>query len=110
MKIPNGEGCFFSFTRLDLGNNIIPSDDRRISFGWIIDGFSKPQSHNLSRNQALNLIHQKIQLIYRGYLVLGVVIGAVISGTFGLPDDSDSDLVEISSCKNITSIKIFHKD
>ena len=61
---------------------------------------------NLSRNQALNLIHQKIQLIYRGYLVLGVVIGAVISGSFGLPDDSDSDLVEISSCKNITSIKI----
>ena len=43
--------------------------------------------------------------MHRGYLVLGVVIGNVNSGSFGL---SDSDLVEIPSLKNITSIKIFH--
>ena len=47
--------------------------------------------------------------MHRGYLVLGVVIGNVNSVPFGLPDDSDSDLVEIPSLKNITSIKIFHE-
>ena len=58
------------------------------------------QNHNhinLLRDQVLNLIHQKIQLIHRGHLVLVVIIGTEIS---------DSDSVESPSCKNLTSMKI----
>jgi hypothetical protein len=67
------------------------------------------QNHNhifLLRGQVLNLIHQKIQLIHRGYLVLVVIIGIEISGSVGLPDDPDSDSVESSSCQNLTSMRI----
>jgi hypothetical protein len=67
------------------------------------------QNHNhiyLLKGQVLNLIHQKIQLIHRGYLVLVVIIGTEISGSVGLPDDPDSDSVESPSCENLTSMKI----
>ena len=67
------------------------------------------QNHNhinLIRYQVLNLIHQKIQLIHRGYLVLVVIIGTEISGSVWLPDEPDSDSVESPSCKNLTSMKI----
>jgi len=67
------------------------------------------QNHNhinLLRDQVLNLIYQKIQLIHRGYLVLVVIIGTEISGSVGLPDDPDSDSVESPSRKNLTSMKI----
>ena len=58
------------------------------------------QNHNhinLLRDQVLNLIHQKIQLIHTGHLVLVVIIGTEIS---------DSDSVESPSCENLTSMKI----
>ena len=70
--------------------------------------FFKNHNHiSLLRDQVLNLIYQKIQLMHKGYLVLGVVIGTEIFDSVWQPDDPDSHLVEIPSCKDLTSIKIF---
>ena len=67
------------------------------------------QNHNhILKRSGFKFNLSKDSTMHRGYLVLGVVIGNVNSVPFGLPDDSDSDLVEIPSLKNITSIKIFH--
>ena len=76
-----------------------------IAFCWIIDGFPKPWPYKPLKRSGFKFNSSKDSTIHRGYLVFGVVIGNANSGSGGL---SDSDLVEIPSLKNITSIKIFH--
>ena len=65
------------------------------------------QNHNhILKRSYYKFNSSKDSTIHRGYLVLGVFIGNVNSGSVGL---SGSDLVEISSLKNITSVKIFYE-
>ena len=68
--------------------------------------FQNHNHTNFSRDQALNLIHQKNQIIHRGYLVLGVVIGIVISDSVGLIAISTTPLNFIFYAENI----VFPKD